>query len=382
MCLIFSAKETGVVFFREGYKISNPIKVLVVDDSALMRKIISDLLAEDPSLQVVGTASNGARALQQIKALDPDVVTLDVEMPVMDGLTTLEKIMQQKPLPVIMLSSLTQSGAEITVKALQKGAVDFVPKPSGQISLDLNKVQGELISKVKIASCARVHRSFAGQFSPNLFGHAKKAKKKRELCSPQALVLIGTSTGGPKALNELLPKLPGDFPAAILIVQHMPAGFTRSLAERLDRNSKIYVKEAEDRERVVAGTAYIAPGGYHLQVGQASTDSAVRLYLDKGDLVNGHRPSVDVLMLSASKLKGHKIIGVILTGMGHDGCEGMCALKKKGADTIAEDRTTAVVYGMPRAVVEAQVVDRQIPLPLVASEILSMLRAKEKEGGC
>lgn len=342
-----------------------------------MRKIISDLLAEDPSVQVVGTASNGVVALQQITALDPDVVTMDVEMPVMDGLTTLEKIMQQKPLPVIMLSSLTQAGAEITIKALQKGAVDFIPKPSGQISLDLDKVQGELITKVKIASCARVHRGFAGQFAPNLFRHAKK---KRGFCSPRTLVLIGTSTGGPKALNELLPKLPGDFPGAILIVQHMPAGFTRSLAERLDQNSEIHVKEAEDREKVVAGTAYIAPGGYHLQVGQVGSVCDLRLYLDRGDPVNGHRPSVDVLMLSASKIKGLSTIGVILTGMGSDGCEGLCALKKGGAQTIAENRTTAVVYGMPRAVVEAQAVDHLLPLPLIASKILSILRAKEKRG--
>jgi two-component system chemotaxis response regulator CheB len=342
------------LFFKEGSKISSSIKVLVVDDSALMRRIISDLLTEDPSLQVIGTASNGVMALQKIEALNPDVVTLDVEMPVMDGLTTLKLIMQQKPLPVIMLSSLTQAGSEITIKALQEGAVDFVPKPSGNISLDLKKVQNELIAKVKIASCARIHKSLVKKNIPGLFS---SFQKKKEPDFPRTLVLIGTSTGGPKALNELLPKFPVDLPAAILIVQHMPAGFTRSLAERLDQNSAIHVKEAEDKEIVVAGTAYIAPGGYHLQVRQNS-DCTIRLHLDESDPINGHRPSVDALMLSASKIKGHNIVGVILTGMGRDGCEGICALKEKGAYVIAEDETTAVVYGMPKAVVEAQVVDR------------------------
>lgn len=329
------------------------------------------MLATDPSFEVVGTASNGAVALEKIAALKPDVVTLDVEMPVMDGLKTLEKIMQEKPLPVIMLSSLTQAGAEITVKALQMGAVDFVSKPSGKISLDLNKVRDDLISKVKTAYQVKIRPEFT---ELNSLCSLRRMKKRCGRQAPRKLVLVGTSTGGPKALNELVSRLPGGFPAALLVVQHMPAGFTRSLAERLDQNSEIRVKEAEDGERVVAGTVYIAPGGYHLRVKQPRLDrSELLISLDKSDPVNGHRPSVDVLMLSASKLKNHDLIGVILTGMGHDGCTGMRALKERGAQTIAEDQATAVVYGMPRAVVEAQLADRVIPLPFIASEILHML---------
>lgn len=339
-----------------------------------MRKIISDLLASDPALEVVGTAANGAVALKQIAALEPDVVTLDVEMPVLDGLQTLEKIMQEKPLPVVMLSSLTEAGAETTIKALQKGAVDFVPKPSGITTVDLEKLRSNLINKVKIASQVKVSSRLTGWGELRLFRQPKERRSEQPL---QKLVLVGASTGGPKALNELLSRLPGGLPAAFLVVQHMPAGFTRSLAERLDQNSQLRVKEAEEGERVVAGSVYIAPGGYHLQVEQPlAAGSELRLHLKRSEPVNGHRPSVDVLMLSAAKLKGFDLIGVILTGMGHDGCQGMRALKERGARTIAEARDTAVVYGMPRAVVEARLADRVVPLPFIASEIIHMTNEK------
>ncbi|MDH7576741.1 MAG: chemotaxis response regulator protein-glutamate methylesterase [Bacillota bacterium] len=348
------------------------IKVLVVDDSPFMRKIISDLLETDPALKVVGTARNGEDALKKISELSPDVVTLDVEMPVIDGLVTLEKIMQQKPLPVIMLSSLTQKGAEITIKALQKGAVDFVPKPSGTISLNLAKVKDDLIGKVKIAATVKVQRTPVpgpGKSPPTLFHSTVQTV-------PRKLILIGTSTGGPKALNEILPKLPKNIPAAVVIVQHMPAGFTRSLAERLDQISEIRVKEAEDRERVVSGTAYIAPGDYHLLVERISPQhSDPVLRLSKDPPVNGHRPSVDVMMQSAARANGWELIGVILTGMGHDGREGIRAIKEKQAKIIAENETTAVVFGMPKAVIEAKLVDRVLPLHAVAPEIIHLVNS-------
>jgi len=354
-------------------EISFQIRVLVVDDSALMRKIICDLLQTDPALKVVDTARNGEDALKKIKEHGPDVVTLDVEMPVMDGLATLEKIMQEKPLPVIMLSSLTQMGTDITIKALQKGAVDFVPKPSGSISPDLAKVKEELISKIKIAAGVEVQRSML----PEPGKPPQKISHETVTTVPRKLVLIGTSTGGPKALHEILPKLPKKVPAAFIIVQHMPPGFTRSLAERLDQISEIHVKEAEDQEKVISGTAYIAPGDYHLLLDSLSSQQNVPLLrLSKDPPVNGHRPSVDVLMQSAAKADGWNLIGVILTGMGRDGREGIRAIKKKHAKIIAEDEATAVVFGMPKAVIEAKLVDRVLPLHAVAAEIIQMLKAE------
>ncbi len=353
----------------------------MVDDSAFMRKVITDLLETDPVLKVVGTARNGEDALKKIHELRPDVVTLDVEMPVMDGLVTLEKIMQQKPLPVIMLSSLTQSGTEITIKALQRGAVDFIPKPSGTISLDLAKVKEELINKVKIAATVKVYQTFIrepGRIPQKAF--YSTAPTVPAPTAPKKLVLIGTSTGGPKALNEILPRLPKDIPAAVIIVQHMPPGFTRSLAERLDQISEIRVKEAEDQEKVMSGTAYIAPGDYHLLVERVSPQQKDPLLrLSKDPPVNGHRPSVDVMMQSAARANGWELIGVILTGMGHDGREGIRAIKEKNAKVIAEDETTAVVFGMPRAVIEARLADYILPLPSVASEIIHLLN-KECKG--
>lgn len=357
--------------------INKQINVLVVDDSAFMRRVITDLLNSDPSIKVIGTARNGIDALKKIAEMHPDVVTLDVEMPIMDGLTTLEKIMQETPVPVIMLSSLTRAGAEITIKALQKGAVDFVAKPSGTISLDLASVKEELVSKVKVAATVEVSKALKREpvancdLSESLTKSFVTTKKVQET---NKLVLIGTSTGGPQALHTVLSKLPKKIPAAIVIVQHMPPGFTRSLAERLDQISEINVKEAEDNERVVAGTAYIAPGDYHLVLECSSTKKTeLLLRLNKDAPVNGHRPSVDVMMKSAARIDCCDFIGVIMTGMGHDGREGVRALKEKQAKIIAEDEKTAVVYGMPKAVIEANLADHIVPLPLIAQEIVRLL---------
>ncbi|MGE5544510.1 MAG: protein-glutamate methylesterase/protein-glutamine glutaminase, partial [Bacillota bacterium] len=271
------------------------IKVMVVDDSAFMRRIISDIINGQPDMKVVATAANGEEALSTAKKAIPDVITMDVEMPVMDGLAALEKIMSDTPMPVIMLSSLTQQGADATVKALHLGAVDFITKPSGSLSLDINTVARDIVSKIRIAALAGdkirktpVHKTKA-LFQP------PKGSPVRPHRTPEKLVLIGTSTGGPKALHEVIPKLPGDLPAAVLVVQHMPPGFTRSLAERINGMSALNVKEAEDGEPVLTGNVYIAPGDYHLKVKRLGEGIGRRLIINltKDPLVSGHRPSVD-----------------------------------------------------------------------------------------
>ncbi|NLB88230.1 MAG: chemotaxis-specific protein-glutamate methyltransferase CheB, partial [Syntrophomonadaceae bacterium] len=242
-------------------------RVLVVDDSAFMRKVISDIINNDPELEVVGRARDGLDAIKKIKELKPDVVTMDIEMPGMDGLSALAKIMEECPVPIIMLSSLTKSGAEQTVKALSLGAVDFIPKPSGQISLDIDKVKDEIISKIKIVAGTKQKLKNFNIISQYVEDKATKGNKNIDSRrSLENLVVIGTSTGGPKALHQVIPKLPSSINAAILIVQHMPPGFTRSLAERLDSISQVKVKEAENNELIVPGCAYIAPGDYHLTV--------------------------------------------------------------------------------------------------------------------
>ncbi len=331
-----------------------------------MRRVISDILNAAPGIAVVGTARDGEEALQKVAALRPDVVTLDVEMPVRDGLSTLEEIMKSHPVPVVMLSSMTQAGAEVTVKALQKGAVDFVAKPSGPVSLDLEAVKEELVAKVRVAARARSPRPLPECLPPP----RPQARPPGE--PPGKLVLIGTSTGGPRALAEVMTRLPGDLPAAVLVVQHMPAGFTRSLAERLDQLSALRVKEAEDGEEAVSGTVYIAPGDSHLLVERGARGP--RLRLSKEAPRGGHRPSVDVMMVSAARAGNWGLVGVLLTGMGNDGLEGFREIKARRGKTIAEDASTAVVYGMPRAVVEAGLADVVVPLPAVAGEIVRMLR--------
>ncbi|MBM7867128.1 chemotaxis-specific protein-glutamate methyltransferase CheB [Heliobacterium gestii] len=377
------------------------IKVLVVDDSAFMRKVITDMIVAEPGMVVVGTARNGQDALEKIAQLSPDVVTLDVEMPVMDGLTTLERIMASRPMPVVMLSSLTQQGADATMQALQKGAVDFIPKPSGSISLDIHKVRQELIGKLKVAAIAKVrprvvdYRPLKSPFSPPSATSTPSAQPTPAVAPavpPVArakilpglgtqrlnkLVLLGTSTGGPKALYEVIPKLPADLGAAVLIVQHMPPGFTRSLAERLDAASALKVKEAQDGEEIQTGVVYIAPGDYHFKVAvveQPGTGRQMRVKLTQEPPVGGHRPAVDVMMLSAAQQFWSPMVGVILTGMGGDGTEGMKLIKSRQGRTIAEDASTCVVFGMPKVAIESGCVDKVVPLNGVADEIVKLLQ--------
>jgi two-component system, chemotaxis family, protein-glutamate methylesterase/glutaminase len=338
-----------------------------------MRKIIKDLLSEDERIQVVGVAKNGKEALEKINVLSPEVVTLDVEMPVMNGLDTLKRILSTYGLPVIMLSSTTTDGATNTIHAMQLGAFDFVAKPSGGISLDLYKVKKELVEKVVQTRSANVKqlksliRSDKKQIKiPNrtMFNRTRSINKK--------LVLIGTSTGGPRALEKVLTKIPSDIEAPILVVQHMPKGFTKSLAERLNGSSAIHVKEAENGEVLNNGVAYIAPGGYHLLIRQIGKTLVAEL--SESPPVKGHRPSVDQLFQSASLLKNIKRVAVIMTGMGSDGSEGLKELKQsRDIFAIAESEKTAVIFGMPKSAINTGVVDTIVDLDEIADLITNIV---------
>lgn len=345
------------------------IKVLVVDDSAFMRKLISDYLRSEASIEVIGTARNGEDAVKKIKRLRPDVVTLDIEMPVMNGLEALKVIMDEHPVPVVMLSSTTKEGADETVKAMSIGAVDFLAKPSGTISLDLYKVQSDIVRKVIEASKVNMGKMVLDQ---KRF-MSVEVPKMNGLADGDALIAIGTSTGGPRALQKVLGELPRSIPAPIVIVQHMPPGFTKSLAARLDGLSDITIKEAEQGEKLQKGTAYIAPGGEHLKI--ASKGDGLFAQLDRGEPVNGHRPSVDVLFASIADLGHQNTIAVIMTGMGSDGTKGLASLKGKGrVRVIAEAEETCIVYGMPKAAVAGGYVDRSVELGEISQSILNYLR--------
>lgn len=357
------------------------IRVLVVDDSAFMRKLISDIINDSPEMEVVGRARDGQDALNQISQLNPDVVTLDVDMPVMDGLEALKRIMTGHPRPVLMVSSLTREGTEQTIKALQLGAIDFIPKPSGQISLDITEIREDLKRKIIIAAGTRkklqnLYRStdttLSGFSTPIDIQTLDAARTLNKI------VLIGTSTGGPKALYRVIPSLPRNLGAALLIVQHMPAGFTRSLAERLDAISGIKVKEAEQGEKVLNNCAYVAPGDYHLTVGSRINQGEKELFvaLNQTPPRGGHRPSVNVMLESVARQFWGLMVCVIMTGMGNDGASGLKLIKERGGKTIAEDQGSCIVYGMPKAAVETGKVDQVAPLNLIGDEIVRMLREK------
>lgn len=357
------------------------IRVLVVDDSAFMRTIIKNLLNKDPDIEVVGVAVDGYDALEKVKELQPDVVTLDVQMPRMDGLTFLKKQMEIKPIRVVMVSSMTREGAAITIDALSSGAIDFVEKPSGPLSLDMQKVADEMCRKVKAAHKARIHlpsrltRETAERpryQKPETYEAPKKEDEGfKELPTKTAnkLVIIGSSTGGPSALMEVIPRLPKDLGAGVVVVQHMPRGFTKSLAERLNRASALYVKEAETGDVILENQVLIAPGGFHLVL---SGNKEVKLNTEPP--VHGVRPAIDVFIESAAKVFKEHTVGVILTGMGFDGAKGMKLIKELGGKTIAQDEKTSVIYGMPRAVVDMGLADRVAPLDSVSTFIEELLR--------
>jgi two-component system chemotaxis response regulator CheB len=351
------------------------IRVLVVDDSSFMRKVISDILGADSRMEVVGTARDGDDALRKIEELSPDVITLDVEMPRKDGLATLDEIMMRRPLPVIMVSSLTQEGAQITLRALSAGAVDFVAKPSGHISLNMRDVSADLISKVLAASTARVSRERREtrtkpvQLSPR---PAESFSSRGKRGRPE-IVAIASSTGGPRALQQLLSQIPGNFPVPIVIVQHMPKDFTLSFAKRLDSLSELDIAEGAEGMELRPGLAVVAPGGYHMIVRRKSPGKLSCALSDAPPLLSV-KPSANILFLSVADEVGGGTLGVILTGMGRDGADGAAALKARGARIIAESQETCVVYGMPKAAVEQGVVDEILPLYSIPEAMIRSVR--------
>jgi len=315
---------------------------------------------------VVGSAQDPIVAWEKIKALRPDVLTLDVEMPRMDGLTFLEKLMQTSPMPVVMVSSLTEKGCQTTLRALELGAIDFVTKPKIDVASGIVELGEEILEKVKVAARAKLRSrkpSAAGtRCAAPSRGHALFETTHKVIC-------IGASTGGTEALTELLTELPADAPG-IVIVQHMPAGFTRSFAARLDQRCQIRVKEAQDGDRILAGQALLAPGGLHMAITRSGADYRVRVGM--GEPVNRHRPSVDVLFRSAARYVGNNAIGVILTGMGNDGAQGLLAMRQAGARTIAEDQSTCIVFGMPKEAIAAGAVEDVLPLDRIPDRIMTM----------
>ncbi len=340
------------------------IKVLVVDDSAFMRKAIKEILESDPEIEVIGTARNGKEALEKIKELKPDVVTLDINMPVMDGKEALKRIMEENPLPVVIVSSLTKEEAPITMELLDMGAFDYVPKPSGTISLDIHKVADEIITKVKEAYKAR-HRIVSLKPVQRKLITPRKPEKRN---LAKYVVAIGISTGGPATLLNILQDCEADEETAYLVVQHMPPQFTPSLAKRLSEYTPIPFFHASHGQAVLGGYGYLAPGGWHMMV---TKEKKIKLFKDDSYI---YYPSVDVLFSSVAEVYCPNAIGVILTGIGRDGAEGLLKMKQRGCITIAESEETAVVYGMPAAAKEIGAAMEILPAYKIADAIKKHLR--------
>ncbi len=352
-------------------------RVLIVDDSALVRKILQDILSSDPAIEVIGTAPDPYIAIKKIKALQPDVLTLDIEMPRMDGLSFLEKLMKAHPMPVVMFSTLTEAGAQSTMKALSLGAIDYIAKPKVRQSQEIENLREELTSKVKAAAQARVKRAVAPKLEvpPKLSMDAIiRANKTRPVVTDEKIFVIGASTGGTVALEQILNKFPADGPPT-LIVQHMPPVFTKSFADRVDKTSPARVMEAEDNARLMHGVVMIAPGGKHMIVNRDSQGYYVSI--KDGPPVNRHKPSVDVLFRSAANTLGTNAIAAILTGMGDDGARGMKELRDSGAYTIAQDEESCVVFGMPKVAIELGGVCKIMSLEKIAGHMLSQTRKTE-----
>lgn len=348
----------------------NRVRVLVTDDSAFMRKMISEILSKDPAIEVIGTARDGADAVAKVLSLKPQVVTLDVEMPIMDGFAALTRIMKEQPTPVVMISSLTQAGAEATIRCLGAGAVDFVGKPSGSISLDIEKVGQEIAAKVKMAARVRMSAHVpAPAVAPKPFLPSPRVPVPGGATLTPRVLVIGSSTGGPRALQTLLPALPGDLDVPIVVVQHMPSGFTAALAKRLDEACNYEVREAATGDFLRPGLALVAQGGKHLEFG---IDGRARL--TDTPPVHNVRPSVDVTVASLVQAYGARTMAVLLTGMGEDGARGLKAVRRLGGITFAEDPSTCVVYGMPKSAVEMDAVDHLLPLHAMAQAIVEAVR--------
>ena len=354
-------------------------KVVVVDDSALVRSILTEIINRQPDMECIGAAADPLVAREMIRNLNPDVITLDVEMPRMDGLDFLSKLMRLRPMPVVMVSTLTERGAEVTMKALELGAVDFVSKPKIGVADGLRQLSDDISDKIRVASKARIHRlAPAPAAAPAGARPASAAAARPAVPTPslgrlstEKIVFIGASTGGTEATKDVLLGLPPDSPG-VMITQHMPPGFTRSYAARLDGLCKIRVKEATDGERVLPGHAYIAPGGLHMSVERSGANYIVRVR--DGDPVNRHKPSVEVLFESAARVVGPNAFGIMLTGMGGDGARAMKQMKDAGSYNLCQDEASCVVFGMPREAIQQGAAHEVLPLSQIAGHLLDKLR--------
>lgn len=348
------------------------IRVVVVDDSALVRGLLAEIINRRPDMECVGAASDPFVAREMIRNLDPDVITLDVEMPRMDGIDFLGKLMRLRPMPVVMVSTLTERGAEVTLRALELGAVDFVGKPKIGVGDGLRSLAGDITEKIRIAAKAQIRRAPAAPTAGAQAPRATAAPSAIGRLSTEKLIFIGASTGGTEATKEVLLGLPADAPA-VLITQHMPPGFTRSYAARLDGLCRIRVKEASDGERVLPGHAYIAPGGLHLSVERSGANYIARVR--DGEPVNRHKPSVEVLFRSAAHIVGPNALGVMLTGMGADGARAMKEMRDAGSYNLVQDEASCVVFGMPREAIAAGAAHEVLPLGQIAGKLIDRLRA-------
>jgi two-component system chemotaxis response regulator CheB len=363
------------------YVSNRVIKVVVVDDSAFMRKSLSMMLESDPQIKVVATARDGREGIEKIRQHKPDLVTLDVEMPTMDGLTALGIIMKEMPLPVLMVSSVTTEGAQATVEALSLGAVDFIPKELSYVSLDIVKIRDDLVTKVKEIAGSRglqFRLQRIRSVQARIGGAQPTSRPKPVVTSyPSAdwkAVVVGISTGGPFALLQVIPALPAQFPLGVAIVQHMPPRFTRTMAERLNGLSQLSVREAEEGDKVEPGTVLIAPGGQHLTLRRDG--GAVRAHISTEPSTTLYRPCADVMMTSAVEAFNAPLLGLIMTGMGKDGLEGLKLLKKKQGYVIAQNEESCVVYGMPKAAVDEGIADSVVPLEGIANALIQLANGK------
>ncbi len=349
-------------------------KVVVVDDSALVRSILTEIINRQPDMECIGAASDPLMAREMIRNLNPDVITLDVEMPKMDGLDFLSRLMRLRPMPVVMVSTLTERGAEVTLKALELGAIDFVAKPKIGVADGIRLLAQDITDKIRIASKAHIRRAPAP--APAAAPGAAPVAKPVTMASvgrlsTEKIIFIGASTGGTEATKDVLVNLPADCPA-VVITQHMPPGFTKSYAARLDGLCKIRVKEAQDGERILPGHGYIAPGGFHLSVERSGANYIARV--QDGEPVNRHKPSVEVLFNSAARVVGPNALGIMLTGMGADGARAMKVMKDAGSYNYVQDEASCVVFGMPREAIAAGAADEVLPLSQIASHLIDRLR--------
>ncbi len=346
------------------------IKVLVVDDSALVRSLLAEIIRDTPDMTLVGAAPDAYVARDMVNQFTPDVITLDIEMPRMDGLAFLEKLMGARPTPVVMISTLTEEGADATLRALELGALDFIPKPKLGVTSGIREYAELIVEKIRAAAGVKV-KPLVKKNRPEL-GSEQKLSASASLQSTEKIIAIGASTGGTEAIKDLLVQLPAAVPG-IVMTQHMPPGFTRTFAERLNKTTRLHVVEAKGGERILPGHAFLAPGGYHLVVVRSGADYRVKL--SDAEPVHRHRPAVDIMMESVAQIGGKNVVGVLLTGMGKDGAKGMVAIRNQGGYTLAQDEASCVVYGMPKEAVALGGVDQIVSLDKMGPVLLEKIKS-------